>query len=727
MLDAALAYAARGWAIFPCQPKNKQPLTAHGFKDATTDVEQITRWWTEYPDANIAIATGAVSHINVLDVDIKPWKDAHGDQSLIALLAEHGALPSTLYQRTWSGGLHYLFAYATGVRNSTSKVGPHLDIRGDGGYIVVAPSHVEEDGHEGVYRWQNDVAPAPMPDWLLERSKTAGTKKAKNSHGSNNNGNNPPGWTDAHINGTPDGSRDDTCLKLIGRYSQMRPPLTRAEVTQFLLQWAEKSLDDQTPPQPFPAEIVLEKIERLSNAMAYGLVDLPLTDAGNAERLVLLHGDRFRWAVDRKTWLAWDGRRWAPGSDDRVRALALAAIRQTQAAAVRLDADAHRPGNTKKRIARHAVESEDRRGIDNAVALAKILDGVAIKDDVLDTRPMLLNVQNGTVDLATGALRAHDPADFLTQLVDVPYDPESKAPTWEAFLNEVFMGKACVIEYVQRAIGYSVTGSTVEQCLFYEHGGGDNGKSTFIEAIGGVVGEDYMIPVDKEAVLHSDKNKGRGAAPEMIQLRGKRLGYISENNDDRMLDEGRVKMLTGSEKSNPRDLYKGNVALKNTVKLWFDLNALPRFTGVDEGISRRQRVIPFDWRVPPEKKDRKLPSKLRAEAPGILAWIVAGAVAWNQQGLVAPPEVEYATREYVDEQNHLPAFVEEHYMIVPSGEGMVASAALQQDYAGFCHARGEMPLDYQRKVVKYLRDVLKLKLIKTKHGNVWTGITPRRS
>jgi putative DNA primase/helicase len=127
--------------------------------------------------------------------------------------------------------------------------------------------------------------------------------------------------------------------------------------------------------------------------------------------------------------------------------------------------------------------------------------------------------------------------------------------------------------------------------------------------------------------------------------------------------------------------------------------------------------------VPPEKKDNLLPAKLRAEAPGILAWAIAGAVAWHQQGLAAPPEVEYATREYVDEQNHLPAFVQEHYRLDPAG--LVASAMLQQDYAGFCHARGETPLDYQRKVTKYLRNILKLALIKTKAGNVWRGIAPK--
>src|SRR5262249_36786474 len=146
-----------------------------------------------------------------------------------------------------------------------------------------------------------------------------------------------------------------------------------------------------------------------------------------------------------------------------------------------------------------------------------------------------------------------------------------------------------------------------------------NGKSTFIEAIGSVIGEDYMIPVDKEAVLHADKNKGRGATPELVQLRGKRLGYISENDDDRVLDEGRIKALSGSGKTNARDLYKSNAVFVNTTKIWFDLNTLPKFNGVDDGIARRPRVIPFDWRVPPPRQEPPLPRKPPAGAARVLA------------------------------------------------------------------------------------------------------------
>src|SRR5712691_7564353 len=151
-LEAALGCAARGWAVFPLAPGTKVPLKdSNGVKDATKNTDQIRAWWTENPDANIGCATGAASGRTVLDVDTKEGKD--GETSLSALVAKHGALPDTLTQTTWSGGRHYVFSYVPGIRNSTSQVGKHLDIRADGGYIVLSPSRVTEAGRSGQYQW----------------------------------------------------------------------------------------------------------------------------------------------------------------------------------------------------------------------------------------------------------------------------------------------------------------------------------------------------------------------------------------------------------------------------------------------------------------------------------------------------------------------------------------------------------------------------------------------
>ena len=716
-LDAALTYAARGWAVFPLVAGTKQPLTAHGFKDASIDSEQIRRCWTRNPSANIGVATGAVSGITVLDVDIKPWKGKHGNDTLLALIRDHGALPDTPWQRTWSGGLQYFFAHAPGVRNSASRVGQDLDIRGDGGYVVVPPSVVTEDDRSGTYEWRTaQTRLAPMPEWLLERIKTAGTTKAQQGHRTE------PGWADEKVHGVAEGSRDADCMRLLGRYGAMRPALSKDEVLAFLLPWAEKSLDHEG--KPYPAENVYEKVERLFEKYSTGeLLRFALSDAGNAERMVALHGDRFRWLTDKEEWLAWDGHRWAPGRADQVEWYALNAARQMQATAVRvLDAEKVIDGMpAKDKALKHALKAESAQAIRNAIAVARLLTEIQARSTDFDQKPDLLNVANGTLNLKTFTLQAHDPADRLTRVIPVVYDASAPAPIWRAFLHGVFQGKQDVIDYVQRAVGYSLTGSIGEQCLFFLHGAGANGKSTFVSTLTALLGE-YAVKLDQEAILAEGRNRGRGATPELVVLAARRFAYVDELEEGRALDEARVKALTGAERSTGRGLYEGMREWPNTAKIWMDLNHLPRFKGVDLGIERRLRVIPFDRQFAESEQDKQMAKKLRPELPGILAWAVEGCRGWRKQGLQAPETVNIATRQYLDDQNHLPAFVDEYYESKVGGT--VAGGVLLSEYAGFCHQRGE-PQVSSRKVAQYLRDVLKLKYLHTKKGSVWVGLASR--
>jgi hypothetical protein len=170
LVKAALAYARRGAPVFPCEPGGKKPLTYNGFYDATTDPRRIRTWWHRWPGANIGIPTGERSGLLVLDVDL----DDGGSESLASLEQVNGPLPKTAKARTGGGRVHVFFRYPTGetVRNSAGKVGPGLDVRGEGGYVVVPPSHTE-----GAYEWL-DKAPLAQPVWLLER-----LREHSSSHG----------------------------------------------------------------------------------------------------------------------------------------------------------------------------------------------------------------------------------------------------------------------------------------------------------------------------------------------------------------------------------------------------------------------------------------------------------------------------------------------------------------------------------------------------------------
>jgi len=172
MLDAALAYAAHGWSVFPLRPGSKLPLVKwKPYQTERATEEQIRAWWTEFPDANIGVVTGKISGVSVLDIDEKPWEDKHGNATFLALVERYQEMPVTLVQRTWSGGTQLVFSYAPDAAQGASCYGPDLDGRNDGAFVVVAPSHVGKGTLGGTYQWLSDpfaTLLAPMPQWLLD-------------------------------------------------------------------------------------------------------------------------------------------------------------------------------------------------------------------------------------------------------------------------------------------------------------------------------------------------------------------------------------------------------------------------------------------------------------------------------------------------------------------------------------------------------------------------------
>jgi putative DNA primase/helicase len=722
LLDAALKYVAYGWAVLPLKPGAKTPLTEHGFKDASKDRAQIRAWWTECPNANVGVATGAISGITVLDVDIKPRKSVYGDRTLAALIAAHGDLPLTATQQTWSGGRHHVFAYVPGVKNSVSRLGDGLDVRSDGGYICVAPSMVNEESRSGAYRWLADDspferAPAVMPSWLLAMLQPAttgnGPSKAPRSIAE---------WATV-VGGVPEGHRQEELARVAGLlYAKHPPKLARAFARSY-------GKGCEPPLTEVEVDACCDRIEKREAGRRLTIQvgtdgelapeEKPLSEGGDAERLVFLYGDRFRWVAEEKTWLAWDGKRWGRDKVFEVQRLARETVVALQAAGLALESP-----QARKKVLGHALRADSARGIDGMVKVARYLPGVTVLSEALDTNRDTINVENGTLDLRTFTLKPHDPTEMLTRLVNVPYDAGAVAPTWRKFLADVFRGKPEVIEYVQRCVGYTLTGAINEQVVFFLHGAGANGKSTFVGVLDALLG-DYAVNAGKETFLASSRNEGRGPEPELMRLAGKRFAYVDEIDEGRSLDEGRIKALTGGESTTARDLYKTTETFRNTTKIWFDLNTLPDFKGVDYGIERRLIVIPFDRKFSDEEKDETMLDKLKAELPGILAWAVEGCKAWRARALSVdkPVAVELATRRYRDEQNHLPAFVEEFYTLVLGD--MVAVSTLQQDYASFCTTRGEPQLSYQHKLRPYLRDVLKLEITHTRKGSVISGLAPR--
>jgi len=374
------------------------------------------------------------------------------------------------------------------------------------------------------------------------------------------------------------------------------------------------------------------------------------TDLGNAERFALEFGHRVRYVAKWGRWLVWDGVRWAEDADGAAVRLAHAMIRTLYLAASELTDD-----DDRIRLLRHAVRSENAARIRALLECASVLEGIPIEPAALDAHPMRLTVANGTLDLSTGTLALARPEDFITKHTPIAFDAEARCPRWDAFLDRV-VPDAAVRGFLQRAAGYSLTGSTKEQVLFFLHGSGANGKSTFLEILR-ALGGDLSQQADFATLL--ERRDVGGPRSDLARLMGARIVTASEAAESRRLDETLVKSLTGGDTVSARRLYAEAIEFRPQLKLWMSSNDKPHIRGTDEGIWRRVRLVPFTVYIPPEERNDDLEEELRAELPGILAWAVRGCLDWQRDGLGEPDAVHEATQNYRDEEDAIGQFIAE--------------------------------------------------------------------
>jgi putative DNA primase/helicase len=381
------------------------------------------------------------------------------------------------------------------------------------------------------------------------------------------------------------------------------------------------------------------------------------TDAGNAERLVRRHGADLRYCHVWKKWLTWNGTRWQEDTTGAVMRYAKAtarAIATEETAGVKDD----------KQFAQLLAWSKaslSQARLKAMIDLAQSEPGIPIQPDDLDKDPWLLNCSNGTLDLKTGALRPHQQRDLLTKSTGIPYDPCATCPMWEAFLERVFDGKQELMSWVWKAIGYSLTGLTTEQCFFLCHGIGSNGKSTFLNMLRSLTGE-YGEQATFETFLRQDRESVRN---DLATLKGCRFVAALEMDQGRQLAESLVKALTGGDALTVRFLFSEFFTYTPQFKVWLAANHKPEIRGTDHAMWRRVRLIPFDVVIPENQQDKTLSEKLRGELPGILTWAVRGCLAWQEEGLEPPEAVKTATQAYKEESDRLSSFLAECCIVQP--------------------------------------------------------------
>jgi P4 family phage/plasmid primase-like protien len=403
------------------------------------------------------------------------------------------------------------------------------------------------------------------------------------------------------------------------------------------------------------------------------------SDLGNAQRLAALHGENLRYCHHWGKWLIWNGQLWMPDDSGQIVRFAKDTVQNIYSEAAELPEE-----NARTTMVKHALQSEAAKRIKWLVELAQSEPGIPVSIEKLDANPWLLSCRNGVVDLRSGKLLPHDRANLCTKQATVEFNPEVKCPTWKAFLNRIMGGNIHLIRFLQRAVGYSLTGMNTEQVLFILYGTGANGKSTFVETVRSLLG-DYAQQSEFETFLV--RKNGGGPRNDIARLKGARFVSAVEGEQGCRLSESIIKQVTGGDKIAARFLYQEHFEFTPEFKLFLASNHKPRIVGTNEAIWRRIRLIPFAVTIPRNERDPQLLDKLRRELPGILAWAVRGCRKWQEKGLGEPTEVAEATSEYRLEEDFLAAFLADKCILDTTAS--VPAGSLYKAYESWCADNGE--------------------------------------
>jgi P4 family phage/plasmid primase-like protien len=715
---AAVALAARGWLTFPADVANKKSMKA-GKRDAngkwlterwgaTKEEAEIRTNYRQWPGAGIGIPTGPTNGIFVIEADTpKGHGGANGNVSLEAMQAVYGEpFSPTLMARSPSGSMHYYFKWPDGmtVKNSVSIIGPAVDVRGEGGMVIAPPSRKPS----GVYEWVNwGTGVADAPAWLLRLVAApkavelpisvqaaalirkpvpiTGSLEAKRM----------AGWLTAAFNdevamvaGTAKGGRNGQLFKStanLAGYIKSGANLSRTDVEDAMITAATtngevadggigevketiKSAFAKAEPRPLPdfsASIndVPEREQEL--AIRYQVdgehpeggggtgndtkppeADAPMySEIHLANHFVDRHEKNLRFVAKWGSWMIWDSIRWQ--FDHTMRAFDLArAICREAAKQCALHTD--KPSEPKALASAKTVAAVEK--------LARAYRTLAAVTDQWDVQPYLFNDTVATVNLKTGEAQTPDRANYITQQAGCAAAPSGiPHPIWSAFLTKITAGDKELEAFLQRYVGYCLTGDISEHCFAFGYGTGANGKGVFLNTIAKIFGE-YATVADMATFIESKSDRH---PTELAKLRGSRLVVAQETQQGRAWDEAKIKAITGGDKQTARFMRQDFFDFYPTFKLFICGNHKPTLRNVDEAMKRRLLLIPFTVSIPVAERDPQLTEKLEAEWPAILRWAIDGCLAWRQKGLVPPKAVTDATAAYFADEDSFSQWLED--------------------------------------------------------------------
>lgn len=682
-IDEILQLASYGFRLHPLMKQDKIPLLGSWQKRATTDEKTLRLWHGQYPDANYGIATGPESGILVVDIDPKNG----GDQSWLMLMDENSVAPTWTVE-TGSGGIHYYFEYPRGkeIRNSSNKVGHGIDIRGMNGQVVSAGS-IHPNGVP--YKWlvfPEEVRLAKFPKWLLDIVANESIEEFTPLGG--------------HLE---KGTRNNSIYHASLALARQKAPrdFTMASVKSWLKD-QKQDIDD--------AEVIKTVDSAYVAAEAKPIEVSDRSDTMNAELLINTYGDSLMF-IPGMGWYHWNSKCWEPDFDDAIVSqlfISCMKLLQEESAQKIATAGSKQAMKDAAALAQWAVRSLSSSAIKAAIEIACTFSQVRFLPEDIDpiSTQWMLNCNNGTVNVLTGELKPHDKKDRISKLIKVDYDPEAKAPFWEQTFELIFDGHRDLIEYMQRALGYSITGCQDERCFFIAWGElGSNGKSTILETIQDILGTGYAQMSDLVVITSSTVDNR--VSSSLAKLQGARFVAMNEAEENQKLSEALIKQLTGGDSIQACWKYKNPFEYKPQFKLWIRTNEKPVIRSQNNAIWDRVKLIPFDKSIP---KDKKLPrsevdEKFNQEVQGILNWLIQGAILWKQEGgLHDPSSITVAVQGYRTESNIVKIFADECLVEAPGKSTKMSE--IYAAYSGWSKDSGEKYIMSKTKFTQRLQKTI---------------------
>ena len=669
-LDAALQYATRGWAVFPLPAGSKEPFPRGvladdqgrgGFYVATTDLELIRQWWARWPRANVAVATEA-SGLVCVDVDVKDRHQGMAEWQAIRESLGH-EIAQTITQRTPTGGLHVLYGANGHKIKSVGDIRDGIETKAVGGYAVMAPSRTTDGGYTDVAGYGfGETELLDLPESLAELL----TPIEK-----------PRGRALSDSERIPKGRRNAMLASMAGH---MRAGgFTKPQIETALLEVNATRCD----PPLSEAEVrrIAGSIAQYDPAVDAELLQFPADDEGNALAVKAVHGSGVLFC-EVYGWLRWNGRYWdSTDAEAYLDRAIVETLTRRRVAAVKANVE--------------GIVKASRASAYNVRACKYLLRSHCVAQATdFDADPDRINCQNGIVDLRCGELEPHSPDRRFTYCVPLDFDIDADFMTWTDFLSEVTGNRGELVEYLQEAVGYSLTGRTREECVFYVQGPTRAGKGVFAETLIAAFGG-LPLATEVDFTTFTMRRDRDSQNFDLAPLKPCRFVTASESGKYQTLNEAVLKRATGGNYIRCAFKHKDHFTYRPAFKLWLSSNFPVNADVDDDAVWARLRVIEFP-NCYTGKEDKLLKDKLtRPEVlRGVLGWAVLGAVRWygyGGHGLEVPKPVREATDTARHALDYVGQWIEDCLMITRNPDDFLSNEGLYGSYERWCQSNGVKP------------------------------------